>query len=99
MEYNRNGSPYLLSAEGVRTIQLSVLIELVAEDRYRAKAGEPFAFTAEGATRDEAVQNLQRMIEAHLAGGAQIVHLEIPAGGHPLAQFAGIFKDDPWFDE
>jgi predicted RNase H-like HicB family nuclease len=80
-------------------MQLPVLIEPVAGDRFQAKGGEPFAFTAEGATREEALQNLQRQIEAHLAAGAEIVTLEVPAQDNPWKQMQGIFEDDPWFEE
>jgi predicted RNase H-like HicB family nuclease len=80
-------------------MQLPVLVEPIAENRFRAKGGEPFALTAEGATRADALQNLQRMIETHLAGGAEVVSLEIPTLDNPWRQMQGIFKDDPWFDE
>jgi hypothetical protein len=34
-----------------------------------------------------------------MKAGAAIVPLEVPAGPHPLAQFVGMFKDDPLIDE
>jgi hypothetical protein len=48
------------------------------------------AFTAEGATREEAVRKLQELIQNHLASGVEIVPLEVPTAQHPLARFAGM---------
>ena len=30
--------------------------------------------------------------------GAEVLSLEVPAEPHPLARFAGLFKDDPLFE-
>ena len=80
-------------------MQIPVLIEPVAGNGYRAKGGEPFPFAVEGATREEALQNLRQKIANHLSTGGEIVSLEIQPSEHPLAGFAGMFKDDPLFDE
>jgi hypothetical protein len=75
------------------------LIEPVAGKRYRARGAEPFALTAEGATREEALANLKEKLSARLKNGTAVVPLEVPTEEHPLAEFAGMFKDDPYFDE
>src|SRR5438128_1445506 len=80
-------------------MQIPVLIEPVSGNGYRARGVEPFALTAEGATPDQALSSLRELLKSRLVGGAQIVPLEIPPTEHPLAQFAGMFKDDPLFEE
>ena len=42
---------------------------------------------------------LRELIQSRLVDGTQLVPLEIPAGEHPLAAFAGMFRDDPLFEE
>jgi predicted RNase H-like HicB family nuclease len=79
-------------------MRLHVLIKPVAGNGFRAIGAEPFALTAEGATREEALQNLRQLIDSCLAEGAELVSLDVPASEHPLAPYAGMFKDNPLFD-
>ncbi|MEO1431676.1 MAG: hypothetical protein AAFV71_21975 [Cyanobacteria bacterium J06633_8] len=55
---------------------------------------------ATGATKEEALKNLSQLLTQRLAN-AEIVSLEIepPKKEHPWMKFAGMFKDDPQFDE
>jgi predicted RNase H-like HicB family nuclease len=53
-------------------MHMPIAIEPVAGNGYRARGGEPLAFTAEGATPEEAVRKLRELIQAHLASGVQI---------------------------
>jgi hypothetical protein len=76
-------------------MQIPILIEPIADNGYRARGGEPLALTAEGATQDEALAKLKKKLEARLCRGAVVVPLELPGQPHPLAEFAGMFKDDP----
>jgi hypothetical protein len=80
-------------------VEIPVLIESVVGNGYRARSAEPLACQAEGASQDEALQNLRQTIEQRLAQGATIVPLEISAPQNPMARFAGMFKDDPLYDE
>jgi hypothetical protein len=80
-------------------MQIPVLIEPIARNGYRAKSKEPFAVSARGATREEALAKLRAKIERRLKNGAAIVPLEVSSEPHPLARFAGMFKDDPDFQE
>jgi hypothetical protein len=80
-------------------MQIPVLIEPVARNGFRAKGVEPFAVSAKGATREEALAKLRAKIEKRLKKGAEIVGLEVSGEPHPLARFAGMFKDDPDFQE
>jgi predicted RNase H-like HicB family nuclease len=79
-------------------MQIPVLIERVEGNGYRARGGEPFAVTAEGATRDEALQRLLEVIKTRLAD-AECVLVEVPTTENPLVQLEGVYKDDPLFDE
>ena len=80
-------------------MEIPVLIEPVANNGYWARGVEPFALTVEGATRDEALQKFRDLLAARLVNGAEIVPLEVPLGGHPLDRFAGMFRDDPYYDD
>jgi predicted RNase H-like HicB family nuclease len=80
-------------------MQIPILIEPIKGKRYRARGGEPFDLRAEGATREEALTNLKEQLHARLKNGTSIVPLEVTEEPHPLAEFAGMFKNDPYFDE
>jgi hypothetical protein len=77
---------------------IPVLVERVKGNGYRAKGKDPFALSARGATRDEALAKLRAKIQTRLKNGTEIVGLEIDPQPHPFAGFAGMFKDDPLFD-
>ena len=80
-------------------MQIPILIEPIAGNGYRARGGEPLALTAEGASQEEALANLKAKLQARLGNGAVVVPLELPSQQHPLAEFAGMFKDDPLLKE
>ena len=79
-------------------MQIPVLIEPITRNGYRARGMEPFAVSAKGATREEALANLRAKIESRLKKGAELVGLEVGAPPDPWMAFAGMFKDDPWID-
>jgi predicted RNase H-like HicB family nuclease len=80
-------------------MQIPVLVEQVKGNGYRARGKDPFALSARGATREEALAKLRAKIETRLKNGTEIVGLEIGQEAHPLAEFAGMFKDDPDFND
>ena len=80
-------------------MQIPILIEAVAGNGYRSRGGEPYALSAEGATREEVLAKLQEQLRARLEAGAAIVPLEVGAEPHPLIKYAGMFENDPLFDE
>jgi hypothetical protein len=61
-------------------MQIPFLIEPIEDGRFRATAGEPFDIRAEGDTRDEAVQTLQRLIDQRLRNGAELRLLTVTNG-------------------
>src|SRR5579863_173453 len=79
-------------------MHIPVLIEPVNNNGYRVTSGPPVSMTAEGATREEALQRLQQALQDRLRAGAELSTLEIAGPGHPIAAYAGMFKDNPLFD-
>jgi predicted RNase H-like HicB family nuclease len=80
-------------------MQIPVLVEPVKGNGYRARGKEPFAVSAKGATREEALAKLRAKIRARLKSGTEVVGLEIGPEPHPWMEFAGMFKDDPWIED
>jgi predicted RNase H-like HicB family nuclease len=80
-------------------MRISVVIEPVPGHGFRAKGAEPFGMTAEGATRDDALQELRKLIKGKLSAGVEIVTLDVPVAKHPWLPFAGMFRDDPLVEE
>jgi hypothetical protein len=80
-------------------MQIPVLVERVKGNGYRARGKDPFAVSARGATREEALAKLRAKIQTRLTNGTEIVGLELGPPPHPLAEFAGMFKDDPLFED
>ena len=80
-------------------MQIPVLIERVKGNGYRARGTEPFAVSAKGSTREEALAKLRAKIETRLKKGSELVGLDIAPQPHPWMEFAGMFKDDPWIED
>ena len=82
-------------------MQIPILIEPIAGNGFRSRGGEPYALSAEGKTREEVLAKLQQQLETRLREGAQAVKLEVPepAETNPWVKYAGMFKDDPLFEE
>jgi hypothetical protein len=81
------------------SMQIPVLVKRVKGNGYRARGSEPFAITARGATREEALGKLRDKIQARLGRNSEVVGLEVGPEPHPWAKYAGMFKDDPMFDD
>jgi hypothetical protein len=74
-------------------MNIPVLIEPVAVDMYRAKSGEPFAQSSEGATPEEALNKLKEAVNEQIAHGSQVVSLQVSSSEHPWMEFAGMFQE------
>ena len=70
-------------------MQIPILVEPVANNGFRAKAGEPLPLTAEGATADEAVRNLRTELDRHLKNGKQLLSINV-APENPWLAMAGM---------
>jgi predicted RNase H-like HicB family nuclease len=80
-------------------MQIPVLVERVKGNGYRARGTEPFAISAKGSTREEALAKLRAQIQSRLKTGTELVGLEIGSQPDPWMEFAGMFKGDPWIDD
>ena len=80
-------------------MNLTVLVEQVNAQKYRAETAQPIALVAEGSSRDEAVDRLRKAAQDRLAAG-ELVRIEIQGVSepHPWLPFAGIWKDNPDVD-
>jgi hypothetical protein len=80
-------------------MQIAVLVERVKGNGYRARGTEPFAISARGASREEALAKLRTKIQSRLKNGTELVTLELGAKEPAWIEFAGMFKDDPGIDD
>jgi hypothetical protein len=77
-------------------MQIPVIVERLKGNGYRARGSEPFALSAKGSTREEALGKLQDKIRTRLKNGTELVGLEVGTQSDPWLECAGMFKDDPW---
>jgi hypothetical protein len=76
-------------------MQIPVLVEPVANNGFRARAGEPLALSADGATPEEAVRNLRAAMERQLKNGKQLSSVYF-ATENPWLALAGMHDpNDP----
>jgi hypothetical protein len=61
-------------------MEIPFLVEPIEGGRFRARAGEPLGLQAEGATKAEAVEALQRSIDARLQNGGELGSLTVTSG-------------------
>lgn len=82
-------------------MEIPVLIEQVAGNGYRAKTGGPLELTAEGATREQALDRLRAMLRQPPAG-SELSVVDLPGTPHPnpWVEFAGMYdSNDPLVQE
>ena len=82
-------------------MQIPILIEPSAGNRFQSRGGELFSLEAEGATQAEVISKLQNQLRARLRAGAQLLSLNETGlqTGNPWIDDAGLLKDDPYFNE
>jgi len=78
-------------------MQIAVVIEPVAGNGYRAR-GDLLGLSAEGPTREAALESLRHQLQDRLREGTEIVALEV-APPNPWVEFAGMFQGNPMFDD
>jgi hypothetical protein len=81
-------------------MQIPVLIEPIEGGRFRARAGEPFAASAEAPTAEEAAQRLEMIVHDRLNAGSRLGVIEL--GNGTTAPATGPLQleplpDDDWF--
>lgn len=80
-------------------MKIPILIEPISHERYRATGSEPFVGSVEAETPDAALAKTRQLIDDRLAHGARIAIIDVPSSADPWLDMAGIFHDDPFFDE
>jgi len=73
---------------------IRVAVEPIENDGFRAKGEEPYAITAEGASREESIRKLRELLESRLGNGTPLELIEVNPS-HPWAKFADTLPDDP----
>jgi hypothetical protein len=81
-------------------MEITVLLETLAADGFRATSLSPKGFVVEAATREAALLQLNHLICEQYAHG-EIVQMQIPLPGntHPWHFLAGTWKDHPDAEE
>jgi hypothetical protein len=80
-------------------MQVTVFVEQLDEQTYRAEMTQPITLVTEGRTRDEAIAQLRALAQQRLAEGEMVcVEISAVAAPHPWVPFAGIWKDHPDLD-
>ena len=97
---SRTAWRYTLHREHVMTFYALIESQPLPSSKHRYRAtviGLP-NITAAGETRHEAIERLRTALADHLKR-SEIVALDIDGAvsEHPLAQFSGMFKDNPLF--
>ncbi|PYP82171.1 MAG: hypothetical protein DMF61_27130 [Blastocatellia bacterium AA13] len=80
-------------------MEMTVLVERIGDDKYRASTGYPVVMESEGHSSNEAVERLREQAAQRLKG-TELVQVSIPGMGdtNPWLKYAGIWKDHPDFE-
>jgi predicted RNase H-like HicB family nuclease len=82
-------------------MEIAVVLQPMSGNGYRATISEPFQLTAVGATREEALRNVQGQFEERARQGAEVVILQM-ALPHRTLPAKPIWPDDEitrnWLD-
>ena len=87
------------TADNLPKLNYSVLVEK-KEGGYQATVCGMAEYQASAATREEALSNLHQLVNAHLQT-VEIVsqEVELTKYEHPRMKFAGMYQDNPLFNE
>ncbi len=87
------------AADNLSKLNYSILIE-AKEGGYHATVWGLPECQVFATTKEEAINNLHELMENRLKNVEVVTQeIEIPEKEHPWMKFAGMFKDDPMFDE
>ena len=83
-------------------MQIPILVEPGEHGGFRARAGEPFGVSADGATAREAAEHLAILLRDRLKAGARLAFIDLPNGPqapcHAAMQLEPL-PDHDWFFE
>ena len=60
-------------------MQIPILIDPIEGGRFRARSGEPFGLSAEGASREDAARHLEQLLKDRLCNGAELRAVNMPS--------------------
>ncbi|MGE0824348.1 MAG: hypothetical protein AB7G75_14055 [Candidatus Binatia bacterium] len=82
-------------------MQLTVFVERIDEQTYRAETAQPVSLATEGHTREEAIERLRVLAHQRLAAG-EMLQLDLPEimepQPYPWVPYAGIWRNHPAID-
>lgn len=84
-------------------MQYQVFVQNLSEQKFLASVVGISNLTAEGTTEEEAVSNVKYILESQLSSG-KFINIDVNVELHPpqttsQMRYAGIFADDPTFDD
>ena len=76
------------------------LVEQIDKNRYRVTISQPVNLSAEGESREEAIEHLRQLADQRMTAG-QIVEIDLPSvpWTNPWVDSAGIWRDHPDLDD
>jgi predicted RNase H-like HicB family nuclease len=82
-------------------MQITVLVEPLNGNGYRASSNTPVGLIAEGSTREQALDSLRELIKQRLANGAELTQVEVGPPPEPAwKKFqSDLGMDDPLFKD
>ena len=77
-------------------MEVSILLEPLDNEGYRATTLSPEPLVAEATTREEAIEQLRELIRGRFSN-AEVVRIEVEVAGesHPWSTLAGSWRDHP----
>lgn len=81
-------------------MDMTVLLEALPSDGYRATSLFPKGFVAEASSREAALAQLDHLVREQLARAEVVqIHIPLPGHSHPWHFMAGSWKDHPDAEE
>jgi hypothetical protein len=79
---------------------MTVLVERLEQNKYRASTSHPVAMECEGQSREEALERLREKAATRL-NGSELVQVSVPGttDTNPWIKYAGLWKNHPDFEE
>ena len=74
-------------------MEVAVLLQPVVGNGYRAMVGAPFQLSVDGATREEALEQMRGLLEQRAREGVEVVTLRIPRS-HPVQSAKPVWPQD-----
>jgi predicted RNase H-like HicB family nuclease len=80
-------------------MEIPVLLQPLPGGGFQARSGDPLNLTAQGDSPNMALSKLRELIDIRINSGSVLVSLEVPASPPQPHPGAGIYRDEPLFDE